>query len=126
MRIILQSRVYQLGSLPNDTNKADARNYSRSNRRRLPAEVLLDAVSAVTETRETFAGLSGAPRSRLERQAGERLPGCLRPPQFQRRMPLRTRRQPTVVQALHLMNSSKLQERLTDQKAASRGSPRAR
>ena len=39
MRTILRSHLYQLSSVPNEFNKADTRNYSRSYRRRLPAEV---------------------------------------------------------------------------------------
>ncbi|WP_256200147.1 DUF1553 domain-containing protein [Verrucomicrobium spinosum] len=54
MRTIMRSQVYQLSSLPNETNLADTRNYSRAYRKRLPAEVLLDAVSDVTQTSETF------------------------------------------------------------------------
>ena len=48
MRTIMRSHVYQLSSLPNDSNVADTRNFSRSYRRRLPPRVLLDAVSDAT------------------------------------------------------------------------------
>ncbi len=44
VRTILNSRLYQLSSTPNEFNLADTRHFSRSLRRRLPAEVMLDAV----------------------------------------------------------------------------------
>ncbi len=49
VRKIANSHVYQLSSLPNETNVSDTRNYSRHYRHRLRAEVLLDAVTQVTE-----------------------------------------------------------------------------
>src|SRR6185503_2530776 len=45
MRTILSTRLYQLSSTPNEFTVADTKNFSRSYRRRLPAEVLMDAVS---------------------------------------------------------------------------------
>ncbi len=48
MRTILSSHLYQLSSTPNEFNTADTRNFSRSYRRRLPAEVLADALADVT------------------------------------------------------------------------------
>jgi hypothetical protein len=54
IRSIVNSRVYQLSSTPNGTNKSDEINYSRSVPRPLDAEVLLDAISQVTGVNETF------------------------------------------------------------------------
>ena len=54
IRLIVQSRTYQLSGSPNPTNREDRTNYSRSLPRPLDAEVLLDAISQVTETREDF------------------------------------------------------------------------
>jgi Protein of unknown function (DUF1549)/Protein of unknown function (DUF1553) len=54
MRRIVSSRTYQLSSAPNETNRDDEINYSRALPRRLDAEILLDAVSRVTETTEVF------------------------------------------------------------------------
>jgi len=45
IRSIMTSDVYQLSSLPNETNVRDTRNYSRTYRKRLSAEVLLDGVA---------------------------------------------------------------------------------
>ncbi len=52
--LIVQSRTYQLSSVPNETNRNDQINYSRSLPRPLDAEVLLDAISEVTEVPEEF------------------------------------------------------------------------
>jgi len=55
MKTIVSSRTYQLSHTPNDTNRDDVINYSRSLARGLDAEVLLDAVADVTRIPETFS-----------------------------------------------------------------------
>ena len=54
MRRIVRSRVYQLSSFPNASNRTDRTNYSRAHPRPLDAEVLLDAISEVTGVPERF------------------------------------------------------------------------
>ena len=54
IRLIVNSRTYQLSSIPNETNKGDEINYSRALPRPLDAEVLLDAVTTVTGVPEVF------------------------------------------------------------------------
>jgi hypothetical protein len=56
MRTILNSRVYQLSSATEPGNETDARFYSHYYARRLPAEVLLDAISQATDRPEEFSG----------------------------------------------------------------------
>lgn len=53
-RTILQSRTYQQSSTTNHGNFADRTNYSHFALRRLPAEVLLDALNLATGTRDDF------------------------------------------------------------------------
>ena len=53
-RQILKSRVYGLGVLPVPENAEDRLNYARHYPRRLPAPVLLDALSAATGVAEKF------------------------------------------------------------------------
>lgn len=118
MRTIMSSHLYQLSSLPNETNTADLRNFSRSQRRRLPAEALLDAVCSVTETRETFDSLppnSFARESWNVKQESQFLDAFGRP-NASAECPCERDAKPSVVQALHLMNSTKLQARLVDTK----------
>ena len=55
MKTITMSRTYQLSSRPNATNRSDTVNCSRALPRALDAEVLLDAVVAVTGVPETFS-----------------------------------------------------------------------
>lgn len=54
MRAILQSETYQRDSEPQPGNSGDLRHYSRYFPRRLMAEVLLDAVSQVTDVPTPF------------------------------------------------------------------------
>jgi hypothetical protein len=56
MRLILNSRTYQLSSSTRPTNETDARFYSHYNARRLPAEVMLDAISQATGVPDRFPG----------------------------------------------------------------------
>ena len=57
VRDICNSRTYQLATTPNETNESDESNFSHSSVRRIRAEVLLDVISQVTETRNKFRGL---------------------------------------------------------------------
>jgi len=54
MRVIVQSRTYQLSSRTNPTNEEDQVNYSHALPRPLDAEILLDAISDVTGVAESF------------------------------------------------------------------------
>ncbi|MCE9532695.1 MAG: DUF1549 and DUF1553 domain-containing protein [Planctomycetes bacterium] len=56
MRQILNSRIYQLTSTTAPGNETDTRFYSHYYARRLPAEVLLDAISECTGIPDTFPG----------------------------------------------------------------------
>jgi hypothetical protein len=55
-RVVLNSRTYQLSSATRTGNQSDARFYSHYYARRLPAEVLLDAICDVTGVPEKFNG----------------------------------------------------------------------
>jgi hypothetical protein len=54
IRTICNSRTYQLGSAPNDSNRRDRQNHARYYAKRLIAEVLLDAVDQVCGTHTEF------------------------------------------------------------------------
>ena len=56
MRLIVTSRAYQLAADTTKANAADQRFHSHFYARRLPAEVLLDAVGDVTGVPESFPG----------------------------------------------------------------------
>ena len=63
VRTICQSQTYQLSSLPNDYNANDQQNFSRYYPKRLAAEVLLDAVDAVTASETRFPGTPAGTRA---------------------------------------------------------------
>jgi hypothetical protein len=54
LRTICRSRTYQLSSVPNDFNRDDRQNHARYYARRLPAEVLLDALDQACGTKTEF------------------------------------------------------------------------
>ena len=56
IKTICSSKTYQLQSSPNEHNVTDTQNFSRYYPKRLPAEVLLDAINEVSDSSETFTG----------------------------------------------------------------------
>jgi hypothetical protein len=56
IRLILNSRTYQLSSEPNDTNRSDEINYSRYYLKRLMAEQLIDSITGATGVPEKYQG----------------------------------------------------------------------
>lgn len=56
MRLILNSRVYQLSSVPNETNAGDEMMFSRVIPRRLTAEQMLDGISRVLQVPVPYGG----------------------------------------------------------------------
>ena len=123
IRLIVQSRTYQLSSTPNETNKDDKINYSRALPRPLDAEVLLDAISQVTGVPEEFVK-GEAKQWRLP--VGLRAINLGRPDQFpsrfldlygrpDRQMVPERRVEASVEQALHMLAGSTYTEKLTNE-----------
>jgi hypothetical protein len=115
IRTILTSHVYGLSSLPNDRNAADTRNYSRHYRQRLRAEVLLDALTDITQVPETFAAAAPGTRAMelwTVRTQSVFLDSFGRPDPNQD-PPCERTSDTTVVQALHLMNAPNLHRKVT-------------
>lgn len=122
MRTIMRSHLYQLSSTPNEFNYADTRNFSRSYRRRLPAEVLADAVSDITGVPDTYPGMPSASRA-MEAwtyKIDSRTMDAFGRPNSSSDCPCERDTRPSIVQSLHLMNSRGLQAKLASQEAASR------
>lgn len=63
VRTICLSNTYRLSSLPNEFNADDRQNFSRFLPRRLHAEVLYDAIDAVTLTKPAFKGVPAGTRA---------------------------------------------------------------
>lgn len=115
IRTIMASHVYGLSSLPGGRNTVDIRNHSRHYRQRLRAEVLLDAVTDITDVPETFTALP--PRGRAMelwtvRTQSVFLDSFGRPDPNQD-PPCERTGETTVVQVLHLMNSPNLHRKVT-------------
>ena len=118
IRLLLNSRVYQLTSVPNESNSSDNQNFSRYFVKRLSAEVLLDAISHATGVPEAFPG--HPPGTRAIELWDNRLPSYFleifgRPA---RNSPCECGRisDPTISQALHLMNAPEIERKISHPK----------
>ena len=74
MRLICKSRTYQLSVETNNWNEDDRVNYAHAVARRLPAEVLLDAVYRVTGSMSRFPGIAPGTRAAALPDSGVELP----------------------------------------------------
>jgi hypothetical protein len=63
LRVILNSRMYQLSARPHEFNKDDGKYFSHVLARPLPAEVLLDAICTATGVPEKFEGRPAGTRA---------------------------------------------------------------
>ena len=114
MRRILHSRTYQTSSLPNKTNAADHHNFSRSLRRRLPAEVMSDAVTTVTDIADTFDGLPARAKAKhvWNTTMKSTFLDTFGRPDPSAECPCERDPAPTITQTLHLANSLPLVQRI--------------
>lgn len=106
-RVMLNSRLYQLSAVPNDTNELDDQNFSRAAWKAMPAEVLLDAFCQATEIPEKF---NGWPEGYRAIQVWDnRHPAyffrVFGKPQRVSVCECERGNEPSIAQALHLMNS---------------------
>jgi len=106
VRDICTSRTYQLATQTNESNQGDTRNFAHQNIRRIRAEMFLDCISEVTETKNKFPGLPVGARavqiadggvstyflSTFGRATRETVCSC------------EVKLEPTLSQSLHLMN----------------------
>ncbi|HWB61412.1 MAG TPA: DUF1549 and DUF1553 domain-containing protein [Chthoniobacteraceae bacterium] len=116
IRDICNSRTYQLSSVTNDTNEADVRNFSHSAIRRLRAEVMLDCISEVTDTRDKFKGLPLGARA-VQIADGKESSYFLKTFGRATRDTVCTCdvvMEPNLSQALHLLNGDTVQTKITN------------
>ncbi len=114
VRLILNSATYQTSSRPNPQNQQDEQFYSHYLIRRLPAEVLLDAYSQVTQEPEHFEGYPLGTRALQLPDTSVKsyfLTAFGRPPRQQTKESERMS-VPTVTQALHIINGDTLNQKL--------------
>src|SRR5262249_14961328 len=123
MRTIMNSAVYARSSVPVPGNEADAKFLSHYRVKRLPAEVLLDAISRVTDVPTPFAGYPAGWRS-LQLPDSQVASTFL--DSFGRAARIATcscerSAEPSMSQALHLANGTTINEKLrSDSSAAAR------
>ena len=114
----MNSTTYQLSSKPTATNAADLKYHSHYIARRLPAEVILDAISQVTGVAENFPGYPGRRALQLPDAAVDSyfLTAFGRPPRVTAADSER-QQEPSITQALHVINGDTINQKL----AAPRG-----
>jgi hypothetical protein len=115
VRTICTSQVYQLASTPNDFNANDKQNYSRYYPKRLPAEVLLDAIDAVTESKTGFGGVPQSVRAVQLPDSGfnSYFLTVFGRPESTSACECERSSEANLAQSLHLLNSSEVQGKLS-------------
>ena len=122
MRTIMESRLYQLSSRPNASNLADTKSFSRSYRRRLPAEVLLDAVNDATGMSSSFSAMPVGARAiqTWSFKIDSHFMDAFGRPNSSSDCPCERDTHLSVVQSLHLMNAKDIQAKLANQNGRAR------
>jgi hypothetical protein len=112
----MESRLYQLSTTPNASNLGDTRNFSRGYRRRLPAEVLCDAISDATGVPEKFAAMPLGTRATQtwSYKIQSHFLDAFGRPNSSSDCPCERDTHMSVVQSLHLMNAQALQSKLSE------------
>ena len=122
-RLLVTSQVYGRSSTRTPDNQGDRLGIARFAPRRLPAEVLLDAICDVTEVRESFSAMPADSRAveLWTHRVDSLFLDAFGRPDANQDPPCERTGDTTVVQALHLMNAPGLHE-----KVASNGGRAAR
>ncbi len=114
VRDICNSRTYQLSTEANETNASDLTNFSHAYLRRLPAEVLIDVIAQVTDTRNKFPGLPLGARA-IEIANGNTTNYFLETFGRSKRESVcscEVKKEPNLSQALHLINGKTVEQKI--------------
>ena len=114
VRDICNSRTYQLSTRTNTSNEADRNNFSHAQLRRIRAEVLLDVISQVTETKNKFRGLPNGARA-VQIADGNTSNYFLKTFGRSSRASVcscEVKMEPSLSQALHLLNGTTVHEKI--------------
>ncbi len=123
IRLICNSRTYAHASEPLADNLGDRRSYSRFYPKRLPAEVLLDAVDTLTGSPTAFAGMPPGTRAVALPDTGfdSYFLSVFGQPQSTTACECERSQEANLAQSLHLLNSQEIQAKLsTDNGRAAR------
>jgi hypothetical protein len=119
VRTICRSRIYQLSGTPNAYNAPDRQNYSRYYPKRLTAEILSDAINALAQTSESYAGLPAGTRAvQLPDNSFNTSAYFLTVfgrPESSSACECERSQDASLAQSLHLLNSKNLLEKLSNQ-----------
>lgn len=120
IRTITASRVYQQSSSPNPTNIRDEQNYSRAIWKRMGAEVLLDAVCQTTGVPEKFEEVPGSSRAieLWDSQVQHYFLRLFGRPVRKSTCECERNAEPSVAQVLHLLNSERVNAKLSHDSGA--------
>ncbi len=116
VRTIMNSATYQLSSEANATNQYDSVFYSKYVVKRLPGEVILDAMSQVTGVPSAFGGYAPGTRAMQlpdVRVQSQFLSAFGRPERIICDAAERSQ-DPSIAQALHVINGDTLNKKLSD------------
>ena len=116
VRDICNSRTYQRDTLRNESNAGDERNFAHAQVRRIKAENLLDTISAVTSTKDKFAGLPVGARA-VQIADGTSSTYFLKTfGRATRETPCscEVKMEPTLSQALHLLNGGTVNDKMKE------------
>ncbi len=121
-KTLVLSQTYQLSSVTNDGNVDDTQHFSHARPKALPAEVLLDSLSQVTGMAEKFNGWPDGYRS--IQVWDNRMPSYFfrifgRPVRASVCECERSN-EPSISQALHLLNSPEINEKITHKRGVAR------
>lgn len=114
VRMICKSNVYQLSSNPTEFNATDEQSFSRFYPRRMPAEILYDAINQVTEVPARFGGVpQGTTAVQLpDNGFNNYFLQVFGKPEAESACECERNVEANLAQSLHLLNSSDVQGRL--------------
>jgi Protein of unknown function (DUF1553)/Protein of unknown function (DUF1549) len=114
IRTIMNSATYQLSSTPEPGNAADTKFYSHYLVRRLPAEVILDAISQVTSVPQEFPGYPKGTRALQlpDSQVASYFLTAFGRPERVQTCACERQQEPSIPQALHLSNGDTINQKL--------------
>jgi hypothetical protein len=120
VRLIATSQTYGRSSLPNAFNSRDTQSYARFYPRRLPAEVLLDAIDRVTGATEQFGGLPQGFRAVQlpTEQDGSYFLEVFGRPKRESVCECERTDEANLAQRLHLLNSPEVESKVAGNRAA--------